>query len=82
MNGEKIVEAPRSLVFLELHVNCRQATSLRGRELRWQPWPDVGQFNGEWKVIPLRWGLRGEPLGSLEALDWLGMWEGLCSMPW
>ena len=37
-----------------------EATSLRGRELRWQPWPDVSKFNGEWKVIPLRWGLRGE----------------------
>jgi len=37
-----------------------EATSLRGRELRWQPWPEVGKFNGEWKVTPLRWGLRGE----------------------
>ncbi|CAE7393093.1 Fubp1, partial [Symbiodinium microadriaticum] len=37
-----------------------EATSLRGRELRWQPWPEVGKFNGDWKVTPLRWGLRGE----------------------
>ncbi|CAE8585175.1 unnamed protein product [Polarella glacialis] len=37
-----------------------EATSLRGRELRWQPWPEVTKFNGDWKVTPLRWGLRGE----------------------
>ena len=37
-----------------------EATSLRGRELRWQPWPEVSNFNGDWKVIPLKWGLRGE----------------------
>merc|ERR1719424_473345 len=33
---------------------------LRGRELRWQPWPEVGQFNEDWHALPMRWGLRGE----------------------
>jgi len=37
-----------------------EATCLRGRELRWQPWPEVTKFNEEWKATPLRWGLRGE----------------------
>merc|ERR1712176_97196 len=25
-----------------------EATCLRGRELRWQPWPDVSTFNEDW----------------------------------
>merc|ERR1719149_338200 len=37
-----------------------EATSLRGRELRWQPWPEVAQFNEDWAALPMRWGLRGE----------------------
>eukprot|EP00927_Polykrikos_kofoidii_P016649 TRINITY_DN17534_c0_g1_i1.p1 TRINITY_DN17534_c0_g1~~TRINITY_DN17534_c0_g1_i1.p1 ORF type:complete len:1908 (-),score=371.19 TRINITY_DN17534_c0_g1_i1:105-5828(-) len=37
-----------------------EATALRGRELRWQPWPEVSKFNEEWHVLPMRWGLRGE----------------------
>merc|ERR1719271_1822159 len=37
-----------------------EATALRGRELRWQPWPEVGTFNEEWHALPMRWGLRGE----------------------
>merc|ERR1719253_2376139 len=37
-----------------------EATCLRGRELRWQPWPEVGQFNEDWHALPMRWGLRGE----------------------
>merc|ERR1719506_1785039 len=37
-----------------------EATALRGRELRWQPWPEVGQFNEDWHAVPMRWGLRGE----------------------
>jgi len=39
-----------------------EATCLKGRELRWQPWPDVSKFNEEWSVVPLHWGaprLRG-----------------------
>merc|ERR1719443_2334599 len=37
-----------------------EATCLRGRELRWQPWPEVGQFNEDWHALTMRWGLRGE----------------------
>ena len=37
-----------------------EATCLRGRELRWMPWPDASAFNEAWQVVPLRWGLRGE----------------------
>merc|ERR1719330_1000946 len=37
-----------------------EATCLRGRELRWQPWPETGKFNEEWAVVPMRWGHRGE----------------------
>eukprot|EP00929_Paragymnodinium_shiwhaense_P012415 TRINITY_DN1195_c0_g2_i1.p1 TRINITY_DN1195_c0_g2~~TRINITY_DN1195_c0_g2_i1.p1 ORF type:complete len:1778 (+),score=452.33 TRINITY_DN1195_c0_g2_i1:143-5476(+) len=37
-----------------------EATCLKGRELRWQPWPDVTRFNEDWHILPLRWGLRGE----------------------
>lgn len=37
-----------------------EATCLRGRELRWQPWPEVAQFNEDWHALPMRWGLRGE----------------------
>jgi len=47
--GALVVEGPKIL----------EATSLRGRELRWQPWPDVTQFNEEWKALPLRWGVHG-----------------------
>lgn len=66
---EPVVEAPVLLTRRRLgehgHAELSgdkvvEVTSLRGRELRWQPWPDVSKFNGEWKVIPLRWGLRGE----------------------
>lgn len=67
---EPVVEAPVILTRRRLvegdgpaelsNEKVTEATSLRGRELRWQPWPDVSNFNGEWKVIPLRWGLRGE----------------------
>uniref|UniRef100_A0A7S4SM47 RRM domain-containing protein n=1 Tax=Alexandrium monilatum TaxID=311494 RepID=A0A7S4SM47_9DINO len=46
-----------------------EATCLRGRELRWQPWPDVTKFNEEWKALPLRWGLRGELFVLLQRRD-------------
>jgi len=32
-----------------------EATCLRGRELRWQPWPEVSKFNEDWKAVPIRW---------------------------
>lgn len=62
---EPIVEAPviltrRRLEDGEMVEKVTEATCLRGRELRWQPWPEVSHFNGQWKVIPLKWGLRGE----------------------
>eukprot|EP00438_Fugacium_kawagutii_P033890 Skav220979 [mRNA] locus=scaffold1541:29091:40106:+ [translate_table: standard] len=63
---EPLVEAPVLLTRRKLEdgelsdEKVIEATSLRGRELRWQPWPEVSKFNGEWKVVPLRWGLRGE----------------------
>ena len=63
---EPVVEAPvlltrRTMEDGELSSDkVIEATSLRGRELRWQPWPEVTGFNSDWKVIPLRWGLRGE----------------------
>merc|ERR1719387_3070901 len=37
-----------------------EATSLRGRELRWQPWPDVAPFNEAWRATPMKWGTKGE----------------------
>jgi len=46
-----------------------EATCLRGQELRWQPWPEVGKFNEEWGVVPLRWGLRGELFVLLRRRD-------------
>lgn len=53
LTGEKIMEV----------------TSLKGRELRWQPWPEVSQFNADWKVTPLRWGLQGELFVLLRKRD-------------
>mmetsp|Transcript_15878 Transcript_15878/g.39720 ORF Transcript_15878/g.39720 Transcript_15878/m.39720 type:complete len:1963 (+) Transcript_15878:175-6063(+) len=37
-----------------------EGTALLGKELRWQPWPEVTKFNEEFKALPMRWGLRGE----------------------
>jgi len=43
-----------------------ESTCLKGRELRWQPWPEATKFNEEWTVIPLRWGQRGELFALLQ----------------
>jgi len=46
-----------------------EATALMGRELRWQPWPDVAKYNEEHKALPMRWGLRGELFFLLRRRD-------------
>lgn len=51
IDGEVAAMAPQKVL---------EATCLRGRELRWQPWPEVAPFNEEWHALPMRWGLRGE----------------------